>query len=100
MTTTINVGLRVGANGRTMPKDRALRALRAAGVEVLRYRVVPGNEPTLVATVRHAPDRKLAAAARMLRQWAIARCAGGHDALVGPRAGEWGAFDGALFIAA
>lgn len=98
--TTINVGLRAGPHGPLMPAGRALRMLRKAGVEVLRYRVVPGDEPTLVATVRHAADHKLAAAARMLRQWAIARCHAGKGALVGPRAGEWGAFDSALFVAA
>lgn len=98
--TTINVGLRQGAHGRTMPVQRALRELRAQGVEVLRYRVVPGDEPTLVASVRKAPDWKLQRVARALRQWAIARCADGHGALVGPRAGEWGHFDAALFHAA
>lgn len=98
--TTINLGLRRGTHGRIMPKARALRALREAGIEVLRYRVVGGDEPTLVAQVRRAPDAKLAGVARRLGQWAIARCRDGHGALIGPRAGEWGAFDPHLFHAA
>lgn len=95
--TTINIGLRRGTHGRAIPPQRALRILRAHGVEVQGYRVLAGAEPTLVATVRKAPDWKLQQVARELGQWAIARCRDGVGALVGPKAGAWGSFDPTLF---
>lgn len=96
--TTINLGLRRGAAGAAIPKARALRALRKAGVEVLRYRLAQGTEPTLVALVRHAPSWRLMAVARELGQMAIAVCAHGQGALIGPHAGEWGHFVPEFFV--
>lgn len=98
--TVVNIGLKIDATGETMPTERAVAALEAAGVKLTRQEVRQSNtESTLVAQL----DRPLTAeeatkVSEALMQDAIAQRVGQAGELFGPKADEWGPFNPEFFL--
>lgn len=96
----VNIGLKIDATGETMPVERAVAALEAAGVKLTRQEVRQSNtESTLVAALdRPLTPEEATRVSEVLLQDAIAQRVGQSGELFGPKADEWGPFNPEYFL--